>query len=301
MGYKPPHGRNPDDPRVSLDPFNHCGPLARSIRDLALMQGITAGPHPADPASLPDPPLLPQVAGDVSDLRIAWSADLSYRHVAEEVRVNTEAAVSALEAMGCACEQVELNWGAEIDEAASVWYAFFGTSRLLLNAVEKAPQQVSPDLRQLADAVRATRQHPERLDRVTAVIARMWESWERKMRSFNLFVCPTMGVAAVRADQSMWAPDFQINSVPLDPEFGYSMTHQFNMLSSCPVISMPSGVSTDRLPTGIQIVGRPYDEHSVFRLALALETRGRLGPPQRARLATTRGLALAVSGSKYGG
>ena len=48
VGFKPPHGRNPDGPPANFDRFNHCGPMTRSVADAALMQNVTSGPHPLD-------------------------------------------------------------------------------------------------------------------------------------------------------------------------------------------------------------------------------------------------------------
>ena len=52
VGFKPPHGRNPDGPPSNFDRFNHCGPMTRSIADAALMQNVTSGPHPLDHDSI---------------------------------------------------------------------------------------------------------------------------------------------------------------------------------------------------------------------------------------------------------
>ena len=52
VGFKPPHGRNPDGPPGNFDRFNHCGPMTRSIADAALMQNVTSGPHPLDHDSI---------------------------------------------------------------------------------------------------------------------------------------------------------------------------------------------------------------------------------------------------------
>ena len=49
------------------------------------------------------------------------------------------------------------------------------------------------------------------------------------------------------------------------------MTYPFNMLSRCPVMSLPSGFASNGVPTGIQIVGRTFDDVSVFRTAAAYE------------------------------
>jgi amidase len=178
--------------------------------------------------------------------------------------------------LGCACEEVDLGWTDEIDEAASVWFAFFGTSAMLLEALAREPSNVSPDLRRLGEHLRRTRQKPDLLAHVFRTITAMNAGFERAMRGFDIFICPTMAIPAVKADQSMWAKDFDIEGVNVDPEWGYSMTHPFNLLCTCPVISVPSGLSKEGLPTGIQVVGSPFDEHSVFRLALAYEAA--IGP-----------------------
>ena len=49
------------------------------------------------------------------------------------------------------------------------------------------------------------------------------------------------------------------------------MTICFNIMSRCPVMSMPSGLASNGVPTGLSIVGRTYDDVSVFRAAAAFE------------------------------
>jgi amidase len=49
------------------------------------------------------------------------------------------------------------------------------------------------------------------------------------------------------------------------------MTHQFNMLHNCPVLAVPSGFASTGVPTGMQIVGKTWDDTSVFRAGLAYE------------------------------
>ena len=42
-------------------------------------------------------------------------------------------------------------------------------------------------------------------------------------------------------------------------------------MSRCPVLAVPSGFADNGVPTGIQIVGRTYDDETVFRVGAALE------------------------------
>jgi len=60
------------------------------------------------------------------------------------------------------------------------------------------------------------------------------------------------------------------------------MTVPFNIASRCPVMSVPSGISSGGVPTGLSIVGRSYDDVTVFRIAAAHEERyGWYGTPDR--------------------
>jgi aspartyl-tRNA(Asn)/glutamyl-tRNA(Gln) amidotransferase subunit A len=51
------------------------------------------------------------------------------------------------------------------------------------------------------------------------------------------------------------------------------MTLPFNITSRCPVMSVPSGLCRDGVPRGLSIVGKTYDDVTVFRIAAAHEER----------------------------
>ena len=53
-----------------------------------------------------------------------------------------------------------------------------------------------------------------------------------------------------------------------------AMTLPFNILSRCAVVSVPSGLAPNGVPTGVQVVSRPYDDVTAFRVAGALEAGG---------------------------
>jgi Asp-tRNA(Asn)/Glu-tRNA(Gln) amidotransferase A subunit family amidase len=58
---------------------------------------------------------------------------------------------------------------------------------------------------------------------------------------------------------------------PNDLQFTAFMTIPFNVLSPCPVLAVPSGVASNGVPTGVQIVARTFDDVSAFRIGAALE------------------------------
>ena len=48
------------------------------------------------------------------------------------------------------------------------------------------------------------------------------------------------------------------------------LTTPFNMLSRLPVMSAPTGFASNGIPTVMQIVGKSYDDNTVFRVSLGL-------------------------------
>jgi Asp-tRNA(Asn)/Glu-tRNA(Gln) amidotransferase A subunit family amidase len=143
------------------------------------------------------------------------------------------------------------------------------SGRTLVELLEHRPQFLPDFLRNAAHNAQSTK--PGDLALVYAMIDKMNGSFGRVMTDHHLFLCPTMTIPAVRADQDIVDGGLRIDGEDVDPEFGYSTTHQFNMLGTCPVVSVPSGFSAMGVPTGLQIVGRPFDDATVLRAALAYE------------------------------
>jgi Asp-tRNA(Asn)/Glu-tRNA(Gln) amidotransferase A subunit family amidase len=101
--------------------------------------------------------------------------------------------------------------------------------------------------------------------------AEMYKKLAPILEKYDVLIAPTLAAPSVKADQSN-DEGITINGKKVSPYTGWFMTYPFNIVSQCPVMSVPSGFSeTSGVPTGLQIVGRTYDDLSVFRAAAALE------------------------------
>src|SRR5205085_10826185 len=81
FGLKPSFGRVPYWPNVDLYAArSHNGPMARTVRDAALLLGVMAGADPRDPLSIDAPPddYLAACEGDIRGLRVGWSPALGF-------------------------------------------------------------------------------------------------------------------------------------------------------------------------------------------------------------------------------
>lgn len=267
VGYKPPRGRNAVSAYFNLDWYDHDGPMARSVADCAILQNAMAGQHPDDLFSLPDSPPLPTRFADVRGTRIAVSLDLGYKAVDEEVVAQTQAAVAALEEAGAVIETIDLGWDAGTlqafrDHAAAI---FGGWVEDYLDQKEQMTDYA------VAFGETAKTVTAKRFLQSVATEAAMWDKLSPVLQRCDAFICPTLATPSVPLDHDPAGPDLTIAGKDVAADFGWMLTYPFNMLSPLPVLAVPSGQASSGIPTGIQIVGRPYDDVGTFRIGSALE------------------------------
>lgn len=276
VGLKASYGRIPETPVFNLDFYSHSGPMTRTVSDAALMFNQVAGVSTRDIASLRESLTIPAKHESIEGWKIAWSMDLNFFQVDAEVRRNTENVLSALEDAGCHLVEVEFPWNRQSEKAVHDY----------LNVVwGQHMRRLLDDHRDVMCDYTVRSIHESSKSSIEDYIAsletahRVYSQFGELMQGFDLFICPTNGIAAVAADHDPWMPEFRINDVPVDPEYGWILTHPFNMLSRCPVMSVRSGVASSGVPTGVQLVAKTYDDLSVFRAAQALESQFGFQPP----------------------
>jgi aspartyl-tRNA(Asn)/glutamyl-tRNA(Gln) amidotransferase subunit A len=92
------------------------------------------------------------------------------------------------------------------------------------------------------------------------------------LEDYDALICPTFAVPALPAEYDPGQP-VTVNGQTSTDWMDVLMTVPFNIASRCPVMSVPSGLSRDGVPTGLSIVGKTFDDVTVFRIAAAHEER----------------------------
>lgn len=267
VGFKPPYGRNPDSSPFNLDWYNHSGPMARTVADAALLQNVLVGPHPADIATLRQKLKIPARLGDIKGWKIAYSIDLGHIPVDPEVRKNTLDAIEVFRDLGCTVEEVDIGWDASARKAA--WAHLAGLFGAWVGQLLPEHQDKMTDYA-LEFARRAERVTLKDFIEGMTIEGEMYRSLGKILTKYNLLLCPTLAVPSVKTDIDFFA-EFKVDGVAIDPYLDWCMTYPFNSMSRCPVMSVPSGFASNGVPTGLQIVGRTFDDVSVFRAAAAFE------------------------------
>ncbi len=269
-GFKPPWQRVPALPPYNLDQYCHDGPMARTVADCALLEDVIAGYHWRDGASLPNPPKVVGAGADASGLRVAYTVDLAGWPVEPAIERNTRRVAESLAAAGAHVEEVALPWRWE-----RIWEMAEAHFRAIMGAGVAAIRDEHRDL--LTDYAVAFADSMERpgigFYEGLEHEGELWEPLGRLFEDFDVLICPTMAAEGYVAGQS-YLGEFAIAGRTVPHHILGAMTLPFNILSRCAVMSVPSGLGSNGVPTGVQVVARPYDDVTAFRAAAAVEATG---------------------------
>jgi aspartyl-tRNA(Asn)/glutamyl-tRNA(Gln) amidotransferase subunit A len=265
VGIKAQFARVPVYPTPATPTLAHVCPIARTVRDAALLFMALAGHDARDPASLPlpVPDALAACDRDVRALRIAWSPTFGYAPVDPDVRAIAERAARAFAAMGCDVDEVDAPFGAD---PADLWSAEFyaGIGARLGPVLRERRDVLDPDVAAVVEHATALRAE----DYYRAVFGR-YEFRERVrdfFEAYDLLLSPTLPVAGVDAGIAVPPALAGRNIVTW-----VCYTYPFN-LTGQPAASVPAGFTPAGLPVGLQIVARPFREDHLFAAAAALES-----------------------------
>ncbi len=286
VGYKPPYGRNPEVPVFNLDFCSHSGPMARSVHDIALMQNVISGPHNQDIATLrrrvrldPD-----HVLSDLQGWKIAWSMDLGFMEIDQDVERNTLQALDRFRALGASVTHVDLGWSPDIIDAAHAYWShnWAVTFASLLDTHRQ-------DLTDYAIFFleRAGQSTPTDYLHSLQTMVNMYRTFGPMMDHYDLFVCPTLATNRIPAEFTWPDSEVTINhqTVTTDEEH-WSLTYPFNLLSRCPALAVPSGLGQNGVPTSIQLVARTYADHKVIEAGKVFEAHANAIPNWRTEAET---------------
>ena len=264
VGLKPTYGLVS---RYGVTPLawslDHVGPMARNVKDVAILFDVLAGYDPKDPTSRKRK--LVSVSSEIeeipSGLLMAVHPGYFFEDLEPQVRKLVEAAVEDLEELGL--ERIEVSIP-EIEHQ--------GTCRNVITFAEAAsyhepslrerPEDYGPATRELLELgllVRAT-------EYLTAQRARrrIVEAFTEAFRGFDVLVSPTVPAPAPRIGEELLA-----NGEKLRPGL-LRLPTPFNT-TGFPAISVPCGFTPEGLPVGLQLAARPFHEKRLLQVAYAYE------------------------------
>jgi aspartyl-tRNA(Asn)/glutamyl-tRNA(Gln) amidotransferase subunit A len=286
VGLKPTYGRCSRWGVVAYaSSLDHPGPMARNVRDTAILLGAMAGHDRKDSTSapLPVPDYENALTGDIRGLRVGIPREYRADGMPGEIEALWQRGTEWLQEAGA--EPVEISL--PMTKYALAAYYIIAPAEASSNlarydGVKYGLRVPGGSLDEMYELTRAEGFGAEvkrrvlvgtyvlsagyydayylKAQKVRALIAR---DFERAFEQVDCLLTPTAPSAA-----------FAIGEKQDDPLAMY-LNDVFTVpanLAGLPALSVPAGLSADGLPLGLQVTGRAFDEETVLRVGEALET-----------------------------
>ena len=266
-GLKPTFGRVSNAGVLPLDSrLDSIGPLARCVEDAALIYQALVGPDPADPDTWNQPidDVLEALDEEVTGLRIALPREYFWSEVDPEVEAAVKASVQVFADLGVYVDEISIEALADLKELRA--RGTLTAVEACLNYrdyLEKDPGAFDPIVatRMLAARDLPAVEYLELMQAYEGLRAAILPALE----GVDALLTPTTPFAALpvaEADDERAYP--RVNDLCL------RNTSAANLLGLC-AVSVPCGMTRAELPIGLQLIGRPFSESVILRLAHAFE------------------------------
>ena len=251
--------------------LDHVGPLTRTIEDCALMLQIISGYDPRDPTSSrnPVPDFRQQFEKGIKGCRIAVPENFFYDPLAEDVTKVMEQSIRVFENLGAEIVPVQVP---EIENANPLGMLIIAVEASAYHDrwMRERPQDYG---KQTLGRFRAGLFYPavryvEALSYRKEFLARFNEAVFSKADVLHAPVWPYPVPTIAESD---------LEANPGFSEFVMNLTHctrAFNYLG-LPTLSVPGGFTDNGLPCGFQLIGKAFDETTLFRFGRAYERETR--------------------------
>jgi amidase len=274
VGMRPSPGVVPrGDGLPAFDTLWVDGPMARNVSDLALMLDAMTGLTAHDPLSRPIPAggYQAAMAARRPPRRIGFSPDLGLRRIDPDVAKICRTASQQLADLETVVEEVIPDFTGGIECFQVLRALLFADVRGELLPAER--HRINPDIvwniekglgLAAADILPAMR-----------VRHRIYHNVAQFFDRYDLLVCPTVAVPPFPVEQRF---PTEIAGEKLTTYIDWMFLTFVLTLTSCPVISIPCGVTTTGLPIGLQLVGRPHGDSELLGFARLAEQALQFSP-----------------------
>jgi aspartyl-tRNA(Asn)/glutamyl-tRNA(Gln) amidotransferase subunit A len=284
-GIKPTYGRCSRFGIIAFaSSLDQAGPMARNVEDCAIMLGAMAGFDPKDSTSAERtvPDFRAAVAGGVKGKRIGIPAEYRMDGMPAEIAALWEQGVTWLQAAGAEIVDISLphtKYGLPVYYIVAPAEASSNLARY--DGVRFGARVEGDDLIDMYERTRAAGFGAEVKRRImigTYVLsAGYYDAYYLRAQKVRALILRDFDEAFAKVDAILTptAPSaaFGIGEKMDDPVTMY-LNDVFTVpasLAGVPAMSVPAGLSAEGLPLGLQVIGRHFDEETVFAVSGAIE------------------------------
>jgi aspartyl-tRNA(Asn)/glutamyl-tRNA(Gln) amidotransferase subunit A len=266
-GIKPTYGRVSKAGVAVLSwSLDHAGPMARSVRDLATLLNIIAGPDPLDPhtkdVAVPD--YTADLTGNIRGVKLGVPTNYFNEDVQPVVAEAVAKAIKHMESLGAKAIPLAIP---DLDGVLDCMLAIAMSEAAVYH---QTSLRATPEL--FGDETRLLLEAGEMMPATTYINAQRARTavkvaFKQALRDVDVLVTPTQPSTALKIGQS-------VSRIGTREESVFAVSARFCApfnISGLPAASVPCGFSPEAMPIGLQMIGRPFDEATVLRVADAFE------------------------------
>jgi len=267
VGMKPTFGRVSKSGVFPLSwTSDHVGPITRTVEDNALLLNTLAGHDPEDLYSvdLPAEDFTRDLGSDLRGARVGVPTSFYTEHVDEEVEARIREAAEVFVSLGVEIREVEI---------PNLWDTLHA-QRLILGSeayavheerLENEPEKFGEEVRErLMDGERPKAYRYANARR-RGIIAT--DEFDRALRGVDALLTPTLPIAATEIGQR----EIRIGDNEEKVRSALTRFTGPTDLTGHPSLSIPCGPTASGLPVGLQLIGRRFDEATLYRFGHAYE------------------------------
>jgi amidase len=274
FGLRPSFGRVPYDPHEGdafVAQLGTEGPMARNVRDLAMLLSVQAGYDARQPLSIAEggSAFAQPLKADARGLRIGWLGDLDgYLPFEPGIVEMCAAALKRFETLGAGVEALHLGYPCdEVWQTWLTWRRFLVSGTLAaFGANAKHRAMLKPEALweyEQGHGLTGPQVYAASLKR-TRFYRHMVTLFER----YDLLVLPSAQVWPFPAE---WTWPREVAGRTMDTYHRWMEVVIYATLAGLPAMSVPVGFNAAGLPMGMQLIGRPLGDLAVIEAAAAYE------------------------------
>lgn len=245
-----------------------CGPMTHTVEDCAMLMGIIAGDDGNDggAASVPVPDYLKELRGGVAGLRIGVIPEYFFQQVQPDVLAATKNALEVFKSLGAQVVEVDIE---DLDANLSALMTIESAEPSAFHQrwLRDSPQDYGDDVRFMFDQGELyLAGHYIQAQRYRKILRARF--LERFSENVDFFVLPTLPFTA----PIIGTPEVELEPGVIRPMLEAIM--RFTGIASVtglPGLNIQGGFDRQNLPIGIQLLGRPFDESTLFRAGYAFQ------------------------------
>ncbi len=269
VGIRPTIGRVSNNGVVPLAwSMDTVGPMARTVRDCALLFNVVAGHDPHDDGSVLEatPDYTAGLDLGIRGMRLGVMPDYCFQHLQPAVLDAFRKALATLKDCGATIVDVQID-NIHGNIAAQLTVETCEPSTFHQRWLRERPEEYGEDVRRLLEV-------GEMMLATQYIQAQRYRKLLRQefIQAFHLvdvFVCPTVPFTATPVGATTVVIE---NGVEEDMLSAIMQFTGVPSLTGLPSLAVPCGFDPDGLPIGMQLVGRPFDEATLFRVGAAFQS-----------------------------